>query len=278
MNLQLILTTMKQFLKELADDRATGLAAEQAFYYMLSLFPMAILLLSTLSYFSIDQSEALTFIYSLLPIETARFVEATIMSIVTDAHGGLLTFGIIGTIWSASTGINAFIRAMNEAYNVENSRPFWQARILSIGLTFGLIISFLLIFLLFIFGAVLLRTITNYFFLPSETEQLIQIVRWIATILIMISLLSCMYYLAPNKKIRFRDVLPGAIAATVMWQIVSYGFSFYVSNFGNYSSTYGSLGAVIVLMMWLFLTGLALVTGGKVNAFILEYKKHSTLK
>lgn len=273
MTIQLIVTTIKQFVKELQDDRATGLAAEQAFYYMLALFPMAILFLSLLSYFSIDQSEALTFIYSLLPDDTALFVETTIMSIVAEAHGGLLTFGIIGTIWSASTGINAFIRAMNEAYDVEKSRPFWQARLLSIGLTFGLIISFLLIFLLFIFGEVILRTITNFFFLPSETEQLIQIVRWIATIFIMISLLSCMYYLAPNKKIRFRDVFPGAIAATVMWQIVSYGFSFYVNNFGNYSSTYGSLGAVIVLMMWLFLTGLALVTGGKVNAFMLKHKK-----
>ncbi len=250
------------------DDRATGLAAEQAFYYMLALFPMMILFLSILPHLSMDGQRVMMFVETALPRDTALMIEENVLNIVSDSNSGLLTFGIAGTIWSASTGMNAFIRAMNEAFNVENPRSFIKGRLLSIFLTIGMMVTFLIIFALFIFGEVIFNAVSHYVFMPAETESLLKIVRWIITVFVMITILCCLYYFAPNKKITFKHVLPGAITATIIWQAVSLGFSFYVNNFGNYSDMYGSLGGVIVLMLWLFLTGLALVVGGELNAIL----------
>ncbi|MFB4164940.1 YihY/virulence factor BrkB family protein [Alteribacillus sp. JSM 102045] len=254
--------------KEMIEDRATGLAAEQAFYYMLALFPMMILLLSILPYLSMDAQRVMMFIETAFPRDTARMIEENVLSVVSNSNSGLLTFGIIGTIWSASTGMNAFIRAMNEAFNVENKRSFIKGRFLSILLTIGMMVTLLIIFALFIFGEVILKTVSNYVMMTDETESLLKNVRWAITVLVMITILCCLYYFAPNQKMMFKHVLPGAITATIIWQVVSLGFSFYVNNFGNYSDMYGSLGGVIVLMLWLFLTGLALVVGGELNAIL----------
>ncbi|WP_246031830.1 YihY/virulence factor BrkB family protein [Salibacterium salarium] len=261
-------TFSKTLVKELQADRAVGLAAEQAFFYMLSLFPLLILFLSMLPYFSIDVERVMFFIETALPPQTAAMIEENVISVVKGDNSGLLTFSVIGTIWSASAGMNAFIRAMNEAFSVKTHRPLWKARFLSILLTFGMLVVLIIIFVLSIFGELLLDTITSYLALPEQTEVLFQILRWVLTIIVMIALLCCLYYFAPRINISFRYVLPGAITATILWQLISLGFSFYVNNFGNYSATYGSLGGVIVLMLWLFLTGLSLVIGGEINAIL----------
>lgn len=268
MNIKRIYSFGRTLKKEMVDDRATGLAAEQAFYYMLALFPMMILFLSILPYLSMDVQRVMMFIETALPRDTADMIEENVLNVVSSSNSGLLTFGIIGTIWSASTGMNAFIRAMNEAFNVENSRSFIKARLLSILLTIGMMVTFIIIFALFIFGELILDTVSNYMMMPAETESLLKIVRWSITVLVMITILCCLYYFGPHKKITFKQVLPGAVTATIIWQAVSLGFSFYVNNFGNYSDMYGSLGGVIVLMLWLFLTGLALVIGGELNAIL----------
>ncbi|MFD2705000.1 YihY/virulence factor BrkB family protein [Salibacterium lacus] len=265
----------KTLLREMDEDRAFGLAAEQAFYYMLSLFPLLILSLSILPYFSIEAAEVMSLLQSALPAQTAEMLEENVFSIVQNDNTGLLTFGIIGTIWSASTGLNAFIKAMNQAFNVKTPRAFWQTRLLSILLTFALLVVLILIFVLSIFGDMILQTVTSYLPVQEHTEVLLQMVRRLLSVLVMIALLCSLYYFGPNTRVPMKYVLPGAAAATVMWQLISAGFSFYVQQFGNYSATYGSLGGVIVLMLWLFLTGLTLVIGGEINA-ILHQRKNTT--
>ncbi|PLS18120.1 ribonuclease [Bacillus sp. M6-12] len=252
--------------KELKDDRATGLAAEQAYYYMLALFPILILLLSIVPYLNIDLQKVIGFINSYLPSDTASLVEDTVVDIVSERNGGLLTFGILGTIWSASNGMNAFIRAMNFAFDVEETRSFIKTRLLSIGLTLGMIVAFLVALVLPVFGDVIIDLIRKILFLPDSMEILFRVLRWAISISVMVIVLALLYRLAPNKHFPFKHVIPGALIATLVWQLISLGFSFYVSHFGNYASTYGSLGGVIVLMLWLYLTGLALVLGGEINA------------
>ncbi|WP_026700029.1 YihY/virulence factor BrkB family protein [Salibacterium aidingense] len=264
---------LKTLGREMGEDRAAGLAAEQAFYYMLSLFPLMILFLSILPYFSIEAGRVMMFIETALPSQTAAMMEENVMAVIHNENSGLLTFGIIGTIWSASTGMNAFIKAMNQAFNVKTPRAAWQARLLSVLLTFGLMVVLIIIFILSIFGELLLQAVTTYIPMPEETEGMLQVFRWILTVTVMISLLCSLYYFAPHVRLTLRHILPGAITATILWQVISAGFSFYVNNFGNYSATYGSLGGVIVLMLWLFLTGLTLVIGGEINA-ILHQKKN----
>ena len=256
----------KSLMGELKKDRATGLAAQQAYYYMLALFPLLILLIAIVPYLNIDPQEAINVVNKLLPSESAELLRDNVVKLVSERNGGLLTFGIIGTIWSASNGMNAFIRAMNIAFDVEETRSFIKARGVSILLTFGLILAFVVALLLPVFGKVILDTVQSIIHIPEPFDVVFNIVRWIVAIVVMTAVLAGLYRVAPNKHYPFKHVIPGAIFATVVWQLISLGFSFYVSNFGNYSATYGSIGGVIVLMLWLFLTGLALVLGGEINA------------
>lgn len=256
----------KSLLGELKKDRATGLAAQQAYYYMLALFPLLILMIAIVPYLNIDPQKAINVVNTLLPSQSAELLRDNVVKLVSERNGGLLTFGIIGTLWSASSGMNAFIKAMNIAFDVKETRSFIKARLVSIMLTFGLILAFVVALLLPVFGKVILDTVESIVQIPEPFDIVFNIVRWVVAIIVMAAVLAGLYRVAPNKHYPFKHVIPGAIFATVVWQLISLGFSFYVSNFGNYSATYGSIGGVIVLMLWLFLTGLALVLGGEINA------------
>ncbi|WP_028389909.1 YihY/virulence factor BrkB family protein [Bacillus cihuensis] len=256
----------KELKNKVKEDRATGLAAEQAYYYLLSLFPLLILLLSILPYLNIEPQQAINFMNHFLPSETTGVLAETIIEVVTKSYGGLFTIGIIGTIWSASKGMNAFMHAMNVAFDVKETRNFIMARLISIALTLGLIVAFIIVLVLPIFGNVILNITNQVVPVTIELKNIFNLLRWgIASVVIAI-VLTLLYKFAPNKKYLFKHVLPGAIVATITWLIISIAFSFYVSNFGNYSSTYGSLGGIIVLMLWLYATGLILVIGGEINA------------
>ncbi|MEW9109246.1 YihY/virulence factor BrkB family protein [Cytobacillus gottheilii] len=267
------ITFGKKLSAELKEDRATGLAAEQAYYYMLAIFPLLILMISILPYLSIDPQTVLTYLSSILPGDTFSLIEENVINIITVPNGGLLTFGIIGTLWSASNGMMAFIRAMNTAFDVEDSRSFIIVRLISIGLTLGLILAIVTAMLLPIFGNVIVDFIGQFIYIPNNMEVLINILRYVIAIVVMATVLACLYKFAPDKHYPFKEVLPGAFAATVIWQIISFGLSIYVNNFANYSATYGSLGGVIVLMLWFYLTGLTFVLGGEINALLHRRKK-----
>ncbi|MBT2639578.1 MULTISPECIES: YihY/virulence factor BrkB family protein [unclassified Bacillus (in: firmicutes)] len=256
----------KSLLGELKKDRATGLAAQQAYYYMLALFPLLILMIAIVPYLNIDPQKAINVVNTLLPSQSAELLRDNVVKLVSERNGGLLTFGIIGTLWSASSGMNAFIKAMNIAFDVKETRSFIKARLVSIMLTFGLILAFVVALLLPVFGKVILDAVESIVHIPEPFDIVFNIVRWVVAIVVMAAVLAGLYRVAPNKHYPFKHVIPGAIFATIVWQLISLGFSFYVSNFGNYSATYGSIGGVIVLMLWLFLTGLALVLGGEINA------------
>jgi membrane protein len=264
---KLILFT-KDLNEEIKKDRGTGLAAEQAYYYLLSLFPLLVFMLSLLPYLNINPQEAIDFLKAFLPSESVSVVEDNITQLLSDQNGGLLTFGIIGTLWSASNGLNAFIRAINTAFDVEETRNFIKVRGISLFLTICLVFALAVILIFPVFGRVILDMITSYVPLPGNIETLILGLRWVAAVAVIIIVMAFMFKMAPNKHYPFKQLLPGAAAATIIWIIASFGFSFYVSNFGNYSSSYGSLGGVIILMLWLYITGLALVIGGEINALL----------
>ncbi|MFE3976272.1 MULTISPECIES: YihY/virulence factor BrkB family protein [unclassified Peribacillus] len=258
----------KELIKEIKEDRVTGLAAEQAYYYLLALFPLLILLLSILPYLNIDIQTALDTIKTFMPTETMEVIEKNIINILSERNGGLLTFGFLGTIWSASNGMNAFIHSMNIAYDVEETRNFLKARFISIMLTLGLVVAFIVMLGLPVFGKVIIDILQQVIPIPEEMQILFSLLRWVIAVAVISLVLTFLYRFAPNKSFPIKHVIPGAVTATVLWLGISLGFSFYVSNFANYSSTYGSLGGVIILMLWLYLSGLIFVIGGEINAIL----------
>lgn len=260
------------FVKELGGefkkDKATTLAAAQAYYYLLAIVPLLILLLSILPYLQIDPDRAVKFIGDILPGEVAKTFQDTIVSVVTTPSGGLLTFGILGTLWSASNALSAFINVTNQAYGIEETRSFIKLKGTAIVLTLAMLVAVIVALVLPIFGGTIIDFAKSFFNLPEQTEIIFQILRWVVSIAVMSIVLAFMYKFAPDKSFPFKQVLIGAITATILWQAVSFGFSIYVSNFGSYSSTYGSLGGLIVLMLWFFLTGIILVIGAEINAIL----------
>ncbi|MGP4079405.1 YihY/virulence factor BrkB family protein [Pseudalkalibacillus sp. R45] len=226
---------------------------------------MLILLLSIVPYLNISGEEVMNYMSKILPDETTSIFKENIVSVVETPNGGLLTVGILGTIWSASNGINAFIKASNKAYDVEESRSFILVRLLSIGLTFGMIIAFVVALVLPVFGQVIIKMVHSFVPMPDHIKLLLNILRWVISIVVITGVLMVLYRFAPAKKSPVKEIIPGACLASILWLLISLAFSFYVSNFGSYSATYGSLGGIIVMMIWFFLTGLILMVGAEIN-------------
>jgi len=255
------------------EDDLPGLSAQLAYFFLLSLFPLLIVLFTLLPYFQIPHQDMLGMIRDFAPAEAMQLIEKNVKEIMSQRNGGLLSFGIIGTIWSASNGINAIVRAFNKAYNVKESRSFIVSRAMAVLLTFGMIFVFLLAIILPVFG----RAIGLFLFSHlGYTEEFIKIwnaLSWLGSAIILFLIFTGLYWIAPNVKIKCRSAFPGAIFATVGWIISSVGLSFYVKNISNYSLTYGGIGAIIVLMIWLYLSAFIIIIGGEVNAFYSEKYK-----
>jgi len=249
------------FMDKFKEDNTTLIAAALAYYFLLAVFPLLVVGFSIIPYFNISPQDAMDFFSSILPAEIASLFQENIVGLVQTPRGGLLTAGIIGALWSASNGINAFIKSSNEAYDVEETRSFIVVRLISLGLTLGMIIAVVVAIILPVFGDVILQLFSSITGISFGMEILLQVLRWVISIVVLTTLIMCLYRFAPNKKIPFKHIIPGALTASVLWQVISFGFSIYVSNFGNYSATYGSLGGIIVLMIWFYLTGLILMIG-----------------
>ncbi|PBB07075.1 MULTISPECIES: YihY/virulence factor BrkB family protein [Salimicrobium] len=263
----------KELVEEFQNDDVPVLASSQAYYYLLAIFPMVILILSLLPYFSIDTERVMSFISNNVPGDTASMIRENVVSVVEKPSGGLLTIGILGTLWSASNGVNAFIKAANIAYNVEETRSFIKVRLISIALTLGMIVAIVVAIMLPVFGDVIITFVTDLLRLPDSTVILFQVLRWVISIVVMAGVLMALYHIAPNEKIPFKSIIPGALATAVLWQLISLLFSFYISNFGNYSATYGSLGGIIILMLWFFLTGIILMVGAEINVITSRHRQ-----
>ncbi|UOQ95462.1 YihY/virulence factor BrkB family protein [Halobacillus shinanisalinarum] len=268
-----VISYIKEVLAEFQKDNIPILGAAQAYYYLLAIVPMVILLLSILPYLNIDTETVMGFMQNVVPGGTVEIFRENIVSLVEQPKGGLLTVGIIGTLWSASNGVNAFIQSANIAYNVDETRSFIKVRLLSIILTIGMVIAIVVALALPIFGDVIINFLTNFLGLPEQTVILFQVLRWVISIIVMSAILMALYHIAPNKSLPFPEILPGAIITAILWQLISLAFSFYVSNFGNYSATYGSLGGIIILMLWFFITGIILMVGAEINV-IHHRRKH----
>ena len=185
----------------------------------------------------------------------------------------LLSFSVIGTIWSASHGLNAIIKAFNRAYNVTETRSYFIARGMSIMLTFAMIFVFLVALFLPVFGKQIGMFLFSEFGISEQFIKVWNMSRWVISSSVLFIVFIMLYWIAPNKKITCVSVLPGAVFATIGWVAVSFLFSFYVDKISNYTTTYGSLGGIIVLMVWFYLSGWIIIMGGEINAAVGEKKK-----
>jgi membrane protein len=269
---------LKELFKRFDEDEVAGLSAELAYFFLLSLFPFLIFSVTLIGYLPISEIDLLNSVREYAPDGTIDMIEKNLNSILGSQNGTLLSFGIIATIWSASNGINAVVRAFNRAYDVKESRHFLVARAMSILLTLAMVFVIIVALLLPVFGRQIGLFIFTAFGFSAEFINVWNAIRWIFSAGILFIVFNCLYLFAPNRKLKFKEVVSGAFFATFGWMLVSLGFSYYVSNFGNYTATYGSLGGIIVLMIWFYLSGMIIIIGGEINAILNCKRIRSTSK
>lgn len=263
--IQLVLF-LKELYEQVKKDPVVDWAATLAYFFMLSIFPFLIFILALLPYlpFNIDQIHQ--FVHEFAPPDLAQLFTDTVLEVVVHPQGGLISFGILASIWTASNGMNALIRALNRAHNTDETRSFIKLKIVSIFMTLGIVTVFFITLLIPVFGEAILKLLNHFFYFSDRTINILNYLRWSISIAVITTALMLLYYIAPNKNLAFRHVIYGAIFSTFSWLLISYGFSIYIANFNNFRATYGTLGGVIILMLWFYLSGVILIIGGEVNA------------
>jgi membrane protein len=253
----------------LEDDMATY-AAALAYQVLFAFFPFIIFLIALLSFLRapgffewlMEQARAV------LPQDAMGQVTEVIGEVQNRREGGLLSFGIILAIWVASSGVRSTMNALNNAYNVAEARPMWKRYLMSILYTLGLAVMLVLAVGLMLIGPQVITWLTEQFGLDQLFVALWTWLRIPVAILLMMLAVAMIYYFAPNVEQKFRFITPGAVLAVISWVVASLAFSYYVSNFGNYSATYGSVGTVIMLLLYFFISSAVLLFGAEVNAVI----------
>ena len=259
-------TILKHLYEKIKEDEITGLAAQLAYYFLLSIFPLLIFTITLLPYFPVTTQDIISMLEAYVPSESVKLLESSLSTVMENRNGGLLSFGILATIWSASNGINAIIRALNHAYDVEESRSFIVSRALALVLTVAMIIVLVVSLLLPIFGKMILGVVFD--FLGFEPSFMYTLLRWTISIAVTTFVFTMLYWLGPDVKLPIKWAWPGALFSSIGWALSSLAFSFYVNSFANFSSTYGSLGGLIVLMLWFYISGLVIIVGGEINAVL----------
>ncbi|MGO1369776.1 YihY/virulence factor BrkB family protein [Senegalia sp. (in: firmicutes)] len=263
-NLMGFIGSMKYRMKE---DEVPALGAQLTYYLILSFFPFLIFLLTLLSHTSISTADVMRNLSEVLPDQSFALISDTIEEVLQNGTTSLLSFSIIGTLWSASNGVAALIKGLNKAYDQEENRPFLLLRGFAILITIALVIGIILSFTLLVFGQVIGNYIFSFFGLTKYFKIIWEAIRFIFPIIMLIVVFTLFYKYAPNKKrLKFKEVFPGAIFTTSAWIAISLLFSFYVNNFGNYTKTYGSLGGIIILLIWLYISSIIILIGGELNA------------
>src|SRR3954464_1900729 len=217
--------------KRFQEDDYFGIAAQLAYFFLLSLFPLLIFLVPLFPYLPITQEDLLNLVRDFAPRGTMELIETNLTQ-MSQKNGALLSFGIIGTIWSASNGINAIVKVLNRAYEVEEGRSFLKTRMMAILLTLAMILVIIVALILPVFGKQIGVFLFSIFELSDEFITGWNALRWLVSSVIIFVIFIGLYWLAPNKKLSCRSAVPGAVFATVGWILTSYAFSFYVSNFG----------------------------------------------
>lgn len=264
------LEILKRTARETIDDDCMSLAAELAYYFLLALFPALLFLVALASFFPIENlvGQIVDSMSRFAPPDVLKIVRDQIIEVAQGQHGGLLTLGMLLTIWSTSAGMVAIINTLNKAYDIEESRPWWKVRLTAIGLTIALSLFILISFALVIVGPKTAEQVAGWFHLSEAFVWTWTILQWPVIFVLVATAIGLVYYFAPDAEQDWVWLTPGSLLATALWMLFSLGFKVYVANFGDYNATYGAIGGVIVLLLWFYTSGLAILIGAEMNAVI----------
>jgi membrane protein len=263
----------KRVWKDIYEGDLFTRSAALSYYFLLALFPLLIFLTAALGHFADAGTELrqnlLNYLASVAPRTASALVRATVAEITENADTGKLSFGLLAALWFSSFGMAAVGDTLNAAYGVRESRPWWRVRLVSLGLTVALAVLIIAALALMFYGGEIGESLAARLTLGDAFKAVWAVVQWPIVLAFVLFGFALIYYFAPDlKHQKWYWITPGSLTGVVLWLLASFGFRVYLRYFDRYSVTYGSLGAVIVLLLWFYLTGAAILVGGAVNAEI----------
>ena len=268
--------TIKKFAKEMfyrvMYDEISLLSANLSYYFILSLFPMLIVALALTPYFKIDQQFLLEKIQSYAPGDLGDYLFDMISEVLNNKNNTIITVGIVFTLWSASSGIYGIIITFNNAFRVRDGRIWIVTKLISVILTALFLVGMFVALVLIVFGKQLTYILFHKFNLDEGYYNLWSVLNSSLPVLFIFLIFVFLYTMGPNLKLKAISIIPGAVFATISWIIVSKLFGYYIDHFSSYIKTYGTIGAFMAFVLWLYITGYILIIGAEINAIFHNYK------
>ena len=267
----MFLPDFKRLIKRINDDAVFGRAAQLSYYFLLALFPLLLVLISILGYMAqegtVFREKLLIYLAAVMPRSAIALIRTTLDEISASSGSGKVSFGLLAALWAASNGMGAISETLNTAYNVRETRSWWKVRLISICLTVALAILILAALAIVLYGGTIGEALAGKYGFGNLFTTVWTIFQWPIALVFVLTTFNLIYNFAPDLPAHSRKwISPGTFVGVGLWLLVSFGFRVYLSFFDSYSVTYGSLGAVIVLMLWFYLSGVAILIGGEVNS------------
>ena len=263
------------FYRGLIEGAITTRASSLAFNFFLAFFPSIIVLFTLIPYIPVVgfQETLMDIWMNILPPSTNEITLETLDDIINNQRGGLLSLGFVLAIYFSTNGINSLIEAFNASYHISKSESILKQRFLSLIITFTLTIILIFTIALIIFGQFIINYLIEYEFINSNEKILFNLAKWFILISMLFLGISTIFNLGPSLKNKWRTFSPGAIFSTVFIIVTSLGFTYYIDNFGQYNKIYGSIGTLIIILLWIYFNAIILLTGFEINASIINAKK-----
>jgi len=258
----------KRTAREILADDLLNLAAQQAYYFFFALFPALLTFISIASFFPIENlvGEVVAVLGRFAPPDVLKIITEQITKISQSGHGGVLTFAFLLTIWSSSGAMVSIISTLNAAYDITEGRPLWKVRLIAMALTLGMAFFILVSIALVLVGPALGEQLAATLHMGAAFKWAWWILQWPLVFALVATGVGLVYYFAPDAEQAWIWITPGSIVATILWVVVSLGLKMYITYVGNFNETYGTLGGIIVLLTWFYLSGLAILIGAELNA------------
>ncbi len=269
---QSVLDFIKKLIQRLNEDQIFGLASQLAYTFLFSLFPFLIFIFSLLPYLGLTPDAVTSFLKDYAPPELMTMIHKNVHQVL-ERNGGLLSFGVIATLWPMASAIMGIRNVLNKAYGVKETRSFFVMWAIVFLFTIGMLFVFVVALILNVFGPVIGRFIFTHLNIAHSFLHLWTIFRLLTSFIIIYLIFGCLYFVSPSKHLNLKDVSIGAAVAAIAWQLVSFLFSFFVDKYMHYSYTYGTLAGVIVIMTWFYISGMILLIGGEINVVLHKFRE-----
>jgi membrane protein len=264
-------TFFKRLYEEYENDAVSDSAAALSYYFVFALFPFLFFLATLTAYIPYIRRSVDTILaraHAILPEQATGLIDTHLRGLVEKPRPRLLTLGLLATLYSASRGVDALRKTLNLAYDVKESRKWWRTELVAFGMTIGGAVLVLISIALLTAGGAAGFWLARHLGIAHQYVLVWRWLRWPITALVMMLCVALAYYVLPDVKQKFKFITPGSVIGTIIWLLGTWGFAVYAANFGSYNVTYGSIGGVIVLLTWFYISGFIFLMGGEMNAII----------